>query len=206
MIYKTTALALLLLTICSCSVPTPLSESESKAIRANGIHIVERDTSKPRFTVIGTTVFNNELEEIPGVPTFAQHLAGRLREKGLKVTISGQSEKKPQLNLAPFYPYQQPGLTGLGIHRRSFLGVSGPLMTHCNFVSSYVDQSSGIKHHSFGSSTHPIPIGYQMKEFKIDRNISSWKELSADEKALLKKDLNVLMKKTSDQILYYLGL
>jgi hypothetical protein len=204
--YLKITLAFTVFTISACSITPPIPPSETAIIKKNGIHIYEDRDSKPHFSIVGTTVFNNDTKIIPNVPTFAEHLANRLKTKGVPVTISAKSVKSPQLRIIPVMPYNEAQFSGLGASKRNFLGIHSPLILHVNFFSEFEMKPKGALVRSLGLTAPLFPIaGYQQKESTILRNVGSWNELTAQEKETVEKELSNLMNQASEPILHHLG-
>lgn len=196
-------MALVALAICSCGVQNQLTPEDTRVLKSKVIQVVESDMGSPRFSVIGTTVFNNKSEIIPDVPTFAEHLARKLKSKGYKVNVSSEKSDGPQIRSLAIYPYQMPGLTGLGLNQRSFLGMESPLTAHCNFRCSFTEKSVGQ------NVQQPVDFKgmlYFSKPTDIKRSVSSWNDLTGGEKRAAIKKLQEIMDESSDAIISQLGL
>ena len=194
----------LLCLLSSCGTSTQLEPTQIKKMASEGIVVVEDEDAKPQFTLIGTTAFNNKFETITESGTsFADYMVTRLKAKGYKATKSESKNHPRVLLLYATYPYQQPGMTGVGFHRRSFLGISSPVMAFCNFRGTLLDtQTKSSKHQpiNFGDK------GYQFGPTPVKRSVKSWSEFTSSEKYQMKSALKNHMRSQADLIISQLGL
>lgn len=190
--------------LSSCATENKMSNTQAIAVAKKGLVVVESDDTKGKFTVIGTTAFNNGFETIPDSDiNFATYMTQRLREKGYKVTTSSSEDHPRIIKLSATYPYGGPGMRGLGFFRRSFLGMSSPTIAYCNFYGQLRDsESNSIK--SLGIDFHGK--GFFHDRTSVMKDADSWSDLTPSEQTTLKKELQPVMRKQADRIIKGLGL
>ncbi|WP_018968895.1 hypothetical protein [Rubritalea marina] len=201
-----TSLCMTFTLLSSCVNNQQIAPESLKQVTKSGIAVVESEDTKPRFTVIGTTAFNNEFGGIKDQDvSFARYLVDSLKDKGYPAYLTTTPEHDICLKLHPTYPYGNPGMTGVGFHRRSFLSMSSPIVAFCNMRGALEVTQNGKKSYNYQPVNYGVEKGYSYKPTSIDREVDSWNELTASEKKTLIKELQPLMKEQADLILSQLG-
>jgi len=195
--------------LASCASMTPLEKSSARNLAKDRIVVVESEDVLPKFSIIGTTVFNNKTQLIHDRGfSFTDHLVAKLKSRGYNAQKlpSGQFASMTEglaLSIYPRHPYQMEEFTGLGFHQRKFMGLQGPVFSYCNFHATLVDKGSRRRLNQppdwFGSKYYLAPTG-------IKRDIDDWEDFSAAEKKNLQVLLEQNMDNYSSSMLEQLGL
>ena len=124
---------------------SPMDSSQARSAARKSITVVNKHGA-PQFTIIGTTVFNNESEVIdaPGW-SFSEHMAGVLRSRGYNAKVGEMNINGLNLVLYPIAPYGAEHQRGEGIYSRSVLKVGAGFEAHCHYRGSLVDKGQGLK-------------------------------------------------------------
>jgi hypothetical protein len=193
----------------SCASMTPLETSSARNLAKDSIFVVESEDVLPKFSIIGTTVFNNKSELIYDRGfSFTDHLVAKLKSRGYNAQKlpSGQFASMTAglaLTIYPIHPYQMEGLIGLGFHQRKFLGLEGEVLSHCNFCATLVDKKSRRR---LNQPIDWLGANYCWAATGIKRNVDDWEDFSIAEKHNLQVLLQKHMDKCSTSILDQLGL
>ena len=199
--------------LTSCAMGPPIEDSRVQRAKTEGLVrqrralIVPGKRVAPRFSFVGTTAFQNKNEPItePGY-SFSEYLAARLRQKGYKVSIGEDSDTLLNLSLYDNYPYQGDFIYGVGIHKRSLLGMSGPYVAHCNVWANLTDPVTK----SFRADHVKVSLLEGAKYFfgptplKLKKN--RWEQFTPAEKETLRSSLDDYKRQCADHIIKNLNL
>ena len=149
---------------------TPLTVEEKGTIRSVGVF--NQFPDKPNYVVIGTTIFNNDYDEIPDSSYrvyLDQVVEDYFEAKGYSVRSLAEDESVDDVDLAvvliPRDIYQMPGTHGFGVTQRSILGNAFPaqvyvaLNLHSKFKGRMV--AGGYKAVLREFSQSPLPATWE---------------------------------------------
>ncbi len=184
--YSHALLAALLASGCTSFSPTEIS-----AIKTVGIE--NQFPAIPAYTIVGTTVFNNELADIGDSSLHAyvgESLARLLEAKGYKVIQDTSHGSYPDLVILinPRDIYGMVYTKGYGIYQRSFLGAVSMVTT---YVALNLHPMKG------GASACTTCYGKSLKKIPLDRLPSRWTDLDEAKRT----EILELLKKSIDEAL-----
>ncbi len=200
-ITKYLLLLTIIFTISACS--SPLKRNELSQVRS--VAIINKAPEHPYYTYIGTTVFNNnrdEIKELPLKQTVNQIIVDRLASKGLQTTILDNKKLLKQgqydllIEVIPLDVYQQPGTLGYGVYQRSTFGIKTPIVSYVYIdiaVSSKKNGRSGRRGRMKYRDSSLIRAEESLKGVMPKQ----WSMVSQREKEIL---INNLMKQISQSV------
>ncbi|AYQ57789.1 hypothetical protein MS2017_2137 [Bathymodiolus thermophilus thioautotrophic gill symbiont] len=191
---------ILLLTGCST---TPLTKQQLSKVQT--VAIVNSFPKHPSYSLIGTTVFQNEISYIGGEDYRAElsnMFVKYFTQKGYK-NIAVYNNKKEakgdliimlepaELNVPGVY-----GNVGYGIYQKSFFGISGDPLTYIEMNASAELRSGEEFNTHFHNS---IPTSFK----KLTKK---WNDLSDSKKDAIRGKIKKSMKKSVKSAMHDLGL
>lgn len=184
-----------------------MEDSRVQKAKTEGLVIVPSKRVAPRFSFVGTTAFQNKNEPINEPDySFSDHLATRLRAKGYKVSVGESSETRLNLFLRDSYPYQGDFIYGVGIHKRSLLGMSGPYVAHCNVFADLTDPVTKSRRVDHVKVSLLEGSKYFLGNTPLKLKKNTWAQFTPAEKETLRLSLEGYIRQCADHIIENLNL
>ena len=187
--------------LSSCA--TPLKQSQLERISTIGID--NQFNQKPRYMIIGSTVFTNKVSEIDSTE-FYSHLSNttksHLESLGYNVSLVTNDtniEYDLLLKLRPTSIYQAEFMQGYGVVEKFFLGESKGAGA---YISMAIDPEIKGERKGFlaiYSEDGIVPTG-------VDHLADSWEGLSNDQQTKIKTSLRTAIEQTVSKVLTQIGL
>lgn len=160
---KITCLLLAALVPLLSSCASSLTQSDLEGIKVVGV--INSFPDKPKYTQIGTTVFNNEYDEVADT-SFKSYITTEVMEllkaKGYRpVALPNKDTLTPTDLIIEIYPrdmYNMPYTMGYGFYQRSLLGINAYKISYA--ALNLIPSINGTKKCAgcYGESTTPFPF------------------------------------------------
>lgn len=187
--------------VLACSCATPMTDQEFSEKSKAGLNIVVPIQAKTRFSYVGTTAFNNNEDPInePSLD-FGTYFAKRLSEKGYKTSIGPKKPDQLNVILKAIAPPNEEFIYGVGIHKRTMFGLTGPYLAHCNLTAEIKDSKSN-KVISPNTNWLLANVHYFYESTSLEGKKKYWNQFTPEEKAKMTSVLKKQMKKSADQLI-----
>ncbi|WP_428034087.1 hypothetical protein [Amphritea sp.] len=197
------ALVGMLVSLCAACAG-PMSRDKIDTIQTVGI--VNSFPQSPTLVNIGTTIFNNQYDSLPGTDYYEKVTDAAIayfNEKGFKAEFvkenSEQSRSKFDLliELVPRDMYGLPDTYGYGVFQRSFLGMKKKPIV-------YVALNMGP--YFKGSKQGDAFYKQGVTELEITDLPAQWAELTTDQQRMIDKALKQQIETTITELIAQLGI
>ena len=161
-------------------VSTTLKPEDRAKIKS--IYISDKLGSQLEYVRLGTTIFNNNTEQINDFGIFkklSNDLSRQLKSKGYVIS-SNLSTSDLNLTIEPVRSYNYPsemGVLGAGFFTHSMLGISSPILAQSAISFEGVDAKTGKKKFAAQVSLSEVT--------GVKTNKKRWSEINASDRNLL---------------------
>ncbi len=186
---------ILLLGVFVGGCATPLTTEERSTISSVGV--INQFPAYPNYVVVGTTIFNNEYDEIPD-PSHREYLEqvveGYFEAKGYSVRMLSKNDSGEEVDLLvtliPRDIYQMPGTHGFGVMQRSILGKPFPAQVYVA-----LNLNAKFKGRVVGTDYKAI-----LSEFSQSSLPPNWESLPESQKGEVNEKLRAGVKKAIHEV------